>query len=176
MDDLFRILMIRTFIKQNGKQNIAHFETTEIIKPASVHSNLCAAVRFINEGNISIFINDVRLLPGQDIAFAYPIENITIDQTFFVRKEIKKTDPVVVVPTLRYLTLQKNGPYGSVMGSGHYAAGESVIIDAQPDGGYMFEKWADELGQPISTENPYSFIMPDHNLEITAWFVESIPN
>jgi len=53
---------------------------------------------------------------------------------------------------------------------GAYNAGEIVTLTAKPKDGYKFDKWIST--DFISSDNPYQFTMPSHNVEVTAHFVK----
>ncbi|SLM27926.1 exported hypothetical protein [Desulfamplus magnetovallimortis] len=42
-------------------------------------------------------------------------------------------------------------PFGEL-----YASGTNIILTATPDAGYEFVRWEDDLGTPLSTDNPYT--------------------
>ncbi|MCK9498497.1 MAG: T9SS type A sorting domain-containing protein, partial [Bacteroidales bacterium] len=53
---------------------------------------------------------------------------------------------------------------------GYAAEGETISIIAEANAPYQFAYWTfDNI--MVSTENPYEFIMPDHDLNITAHFI-----
>jgi hypothetical protein len=43
--------------------------------------------------------------------------------------------------------------------SASYADGSSVTLEATPESGWTFNRWVDDLGNPLSTANPYTFTM-----------------
>ena len=59
---------------------------------------------------------------------------------------------------------------GVVAGSGLYAKGEEVTLQAEASGRYTFEAWCDPEGNRISTRNPYTMV-PEHSLSLQAVFV-----
>jgi N-acetylmuramoyl-L-alanine amidase len=59
---------------------------------------------------------------------------------------------------------------GTINGMGEYAEGQQVTLTAHPETGYAFARWEDTEGTILSTENPYSFIMPAEEINITAVF------
>ncbi len=58
---------------------------------------------------------------------------------------------------------------GSVNGAGTYQVGEEVKLTAVPSGAYRFAYWADEQGNELSTNNPYTFNI-EENLTVIANF------
>jgi hypothetical protein len=75
------------------------------------------------------------------------------------------------VPEIFNLTLLANPEEGGeVEGAGEYEAGEDVEVTATANDGWMFVNWTDELGDPLSSEATYAFVMPETDLEITANF------
>jgi len=63
---------------------------------------------------------------------------------------------------------------GYVEGGGNFEVGENVNLEAFPYEDYSFEKWVID-GETEITENPYSFIMPAHDVEIDAVFLSAYP-
>ncbi len=59
---------------------------------------------------------------------------------------------------------------GIVTGEGNYESGDSVTLEVTPPDDYWFVKWTDANGDEVSTDNPYTFIMPATSLELTAIF------
>jgi len=59
---------------------------------------------------------------------------------------------------------------GTINGMGEYAEGQQVTLTAQSETGYEFARWEDNDGNTLSTENPYSFVMPAEEVNITAVF------
>jgi hypothetical protein len=58
---------------------------------------------------------------------------------------------------------------GTVTGTGSYEVGDLVTLEAIAEEGYVFVNWTD--GEDVvSTENPYTFIMPAEIVELTADF------
>jgi hypothetical protein len=51
-----------------------------------------------------------------------------------------------------------------------YNVGEEVYLEAEPNSGYEFQNWRVD-GAVVSTVNPYTFNMPNHDFEIIAYFV-----
>lgn len=60
---------------------------------------------------------------------------------------------------------------GTVTNDDQYNVGESVELEAYANTGYEFQNWRVD-GAVVSTEAPYIFDMPNHDIEITAHFVE----
>lgn len=54
--------------------------------------------------------------------------------------------------------------------SRNVAVNSIVSIGAIPDENYNFKEWQNNLGEVVSTENPYSFQMPDDDVSYTAIF------
>lgn len=69
-----------------------------------------------------------------------------------------------------------NNPHmpGQVTGHGHYISGERVRLRAYPNVAFDFQYWEAE-SQLVSTEKMYDFLMPGHNLQVTAVFAETDP-
>jgi hypothetical protein len=59
---------------------------------------------------------------------------------------------------------------GSVSGTGSFANGSPVSLTAMANPGFAFVSWTDDIGQIISTANPYAFNMPGTSFNITANF------
>ncbi|HNS29453.1 MAG TPA: X2-like carbohydrate binding domain-containing protein [Tenuifilaceae bacterium] len=59
---------------------------------------------------------------------------------------------------------------GWVNGTGDYIVGEEVYLQANPSVGFYFDHWEDGDGNVVSLNNPYVFMMPDHDLELIAVF------
>ena len=64
--------------------------------------------------------------------------------------------------------------YGYATGEGHYYSDEYVTIQAIPDTGYSFYCWAyrdtDDSMNILSFDNPYTFLMPNYDYELYAYF------
>lgn len=59
-------------------------------------------------------------------------------------------------------------------GNGEYSVGEEIHIEAYSNSGFTFSKWLINGSQEI-TENPYTFIMPDNDVNIKAYFLSDYP-
>lgn len=59
---------------------------------------------------------------------------------------------------------------GSVSGTGSFAEGTIVVLNAIPAEGYEFIAWLDNDGIEISTDSAYTFKMPAFALNLTAKF------
>lgn len=66
-----------------------------------------------------------------------------------------------------------NETYEDIWGS-EVLIGASVELSAIPDYGYRFVSWKNNLDEVLSTENPYSFSMPEYDIELFPLF-ERIP-
>lgn len=55
--------------------------------------------------------------------------------------------------------------------SGNYEKGSTVTLSASHNYGYRFEAWKDEVGNTLSTENPYTFTI-ENDTRITATFTQ----
>ncbi len=62
---------------------------------------------------------------------------------------------------------------GTVIGCGDYCCGEEVELSAIANEGYVFVNWTDNNLLDDNT-NPFSFIMYDTDLELTANFAENV--
>jgi hypothetical protein len=60
---------------------------------------------------------------------------------------------------------------GWVYGAYEYSPGEEVYLYAEPSYGYQFLNWRID-GAVVSSQNPYIFIMPEHDVYITAHFMQ----
>lgn len=58
---------------------------------------------------------------------------------------------------------------GSTNGQGQYNAGASCTMRATANTGYTFKEWRTNTGQPLSTDNPYTFIV-NKNQSLVAVF------
>jgi hypothetical protein len=61
---------------------------------------------------------------------------------------------------------------GWVEGGWDYMPGEEVYLYAEANYGYNFQNWRID-GTVVSSSNPYVFIMPNHDVDISAHFIES---
>jgi hypothetical protein len=59
---------------------------------------------------------------------------------------------------------------GEVSGAGDYEVGEMVEVNAIANEGWGFLNWTNTLGMIVSTDELYSFIMPDDDLTLNANF------
>jgi uncharacterized repeat protein (TIGR02543 family) len=62
---------------------------------------------------------------------------------------------------------------GTVQGVGSFAVGAEVNLEAIADDEYVFYSWGDGEGEEVSKSNPYSFAMPNRELELIANFFRS---
>ena len=60
---------------------------------------------------------------------------------------------------------------GWVDGDWEYEPGEEVELTANANWGYEFVQWEDMEGVVVSTDNPYTFIMPQDDVNLVARFV-----
>ncbi len=98
--------------------------------------------------------------------YSMPAANTTLVANF-------TEDPVV--PETYTLTLQANpGDGGTVSddtGAGPYEAGDSVDVSAEAAEGYTFDSWTVD-GEEVSTNESFSYIMPDADTTLVANFTE----
>ena len=71
-------------------------------------------------------------------------------------------------PDTAIVTLSKGTGISSVSGDGSKTIGSSVSISATVSPGYTFSKWTNSSGTEISTNNPYTFTMPNSDVSYTA--------
>ena len=62
---------------------------------------------------------------------------------------------------------------GTAEGAGYYAVGSPVTLAAAAAAGYEFYNWCDGEGTEVSKSNPYTFTMPNRNVELVANFFRS---
>lgn len=67
-----------------------------------------------------------------------------------------------------------NGGTVSGVGNGVYEYGQTCTLTANANDGYEFEKWTDNSGNTVSSQNPYSFTVTD-NRQLVAHFNELPP-
>lgn len=112
-----------------------------------------------------IIINPDQSIAEQDI---WPINNSIL------RNKVTQHGGIPSdcnVPEIFNLTLVANPEEGGELtGEGEYEAGKDVEVTATANDGWMFVNWTDELGDPLSSEATYTFVMPETDLEITANF------
>ena len=63
---------------------------------------------------------------------------------------------------------------GSISYPLHPKSGTEVTVRATPKENYGFEGWYDEQGQLVTTDNPYVFTMPEHDVTLNARFVDNL--
>ncbi len=63
---------------------------------------------------------------------------------------------------------------GTVTGDGTYNMGDEVTLEATPNEGYAFDHWADEADNALTDDPVYTFIMPQNNVLLTAYFQEDV--
>jgi len=70
-----------------------------------------------------------------------------------------------------YIVSSESSPAygGEVYGEDTYSVGEEVSLYAYPNAGYQFHNWKID-GVVVSTETPYFFEMPNHDVLVTANF------
>ncbi|SLM27878.1 exported hypothetical protein [Desulfamplus magnetovallimortis] len=61
-------------------------------------------------------------------------------------------------------------PFGEL-----YASGSNITITATPDSGYEFTRWEDDLGTPLSTDNPYTLTVTS-TLAVVPIFSTAAPS
>jgi uncharacterized repeat protein (TIGR02543 family) len=67
------------------------------------------------------------------------------------------------------LSLGQDANLGKVYGGGNKDGGDEVAITAEPNPGYALDGWYEENGtEPVSTDNPYSFTMPNAHTRYEA--------
>jgi len=66
------------------------------------------------------------------------------------------------------LSLTSDSHFESLTGAGYYTVGSTVTVYATAEADYAFLNWTSEDGLVLSTENPYTFVMPSTNLTIKA--------
>ncbi len=75
------------------------------------------------------------------------------------------------VPEIFNLTLVANPEEaGELTGEGEYEAGEDVMVTATANDGWAFINWTGAMGDTLSSESTYGFVMPENDLELTANF------
>jgi len=74
-------------------------------------------------------------------------------------------------PDTYYLNLEISPQdAGFVDGADHYLAGEDVLVFAHAEQGWGFINWTDDLGDVLSEEPVFVYIMPANNVTLTANF------
>ena len=105
------------------------------------------------------------------------VENTTFDHFTYIASESTMTGTINSEGTLilkvyytrnTYTVSNKNTSYGSIIGTGSYAYGQTVTITANPNLGYEFALWYDGETQ-LSTGNTYTFTV-EKNVKLTAKF------
>ncbi|MFO7951576.1 MAG: InlB B-repeat-containing protein [Bacillota bacterium] len=105
--------------------------------------------------------------------FTMPDEDATVTAKF---EEIKETVTVNIEETVEEYVLSvssTNGGEVTVPGEGDftYEEGEGVTVTATAEDGYEFASWTED-GEEKSTEDSYTFDMPNSDLSLVAAFEE----
>jgi hypothetical protein len=80
-----------------------------------------------------------------------------------------------VVHNLNVNVISSNA--GEVIGEGSYEYNENVMLTAIPNEGYKFVNWTNTSGQVLSTNNNYSFNMPNNTYSLNANFeLKTLPS
>ena len=70
------------------------------------------------------------------------------------------------------LTLEAQPPEGGELtGGGEHQQNSVVTVSATPNDGYLFQNWRKD-GSVISIEPEFEYVMPDHDVTLTAHFIE----
>ncbi len=100
----------------------------------------------------------------------------------FIKQYSNDTLTANYIPNLYNLALIASPTEGGeVFGAGAYSYGESVAVTAVPTVGYEFMYWMNG-NDTVSFDFVYNFIMPNHNLTLTAVFeiivysITTVPN
>ncbi|MFO7953008.1 MAG: InlB B-repeat-containing protein, partial [Bacillota bacterium] len=110
-----------------------------------------------------------------DTTFTMPAKDVTVTANF---EEIEETVTANIEETEEEYTLtvsSTNGGEVTVPGEGGdftYEEGEEVTVTATAEDGYEFVSWTDEDGGEKSTEDSYTFDMPNSDLSLVAAFEE----
>ncbi len=98
--------------------------------------------------------------------YRFAIQYVSEDDYMLMLDKIEVGD----APVYAVITIVLPEGTGNVSGAGEFAEGQQVTLTAQPEQGYVFARWEDNEGNTLSTESPYSFIMPGDDIGITAVF------
>ncbi|MEG1860457.1 MAG: alpha-N-acetylglucosaminidase [Bacteroidaceae bacterium] len=106
---------------------------------------------------------------------AAPADSKTLRMVYDIQLNV--TDLPSTPPTIQVAT--NNAAMGTVdiNGMGNPSTvtiGSTVILQAQPSTGYSFDKWVDQYGRTVSTNQNYSFIPTESGL-FTAYFKKALP-
>ncbi len=78
-------------------------------------------------------------------------------------------------PTSYILTLVASPAEGGmVVGGGEFEVGETTVVSAIPNQGYLFVHWIDDASDIVSTNAAFVFTMPSSDVTLTAVFEEDI--
>lgn len=103
-------------------------------------------------------ITTTEVKAGEEYSFIMPADDVTV---------------TVTLVNAYILTLTaKPEEGGTTTGDGKYKEGDEVVISAIPAVGYEFVNWTDDDDGNafISTDNPYTFNMPEDEVNYTANF------
>lgn len=103
-------------------------------------------------------ITTIEVTAGEEYSFIMPAEDVTV---------------TVTLVNAYILTLTaKPAEVGTTTGDGEYKEGDEVVISANPAVGYEFVNWTDDDDGNafISTDNPYTFNMPEDEANYIANF------
>jgi hypothetical protein len=98
------------------------------------------------------------------------VSNVNFINTTGGQGNTARVATLTVYPKQYDLTVSaKPSADGTVSGSGTFAEGSSVTVNATPNGGHSFVDWT-ENGKMVSTSSSYTFNMPSAKVTLTAQF------
>ena len=105
----------------------------------------------------SLMLADEELSSDSVFVYTMPAQNITIKAVF---------------ASYEYMVALTSSPEhgGTVSGEGIYTVDSDVVVSATPAEYFSFIKWTDLLGNTVSEEINYNFIMPSNNIDLVAAF------
>jgi hypothetical protein len=96
--------------------------------------------------------------------------NIGFNNTTSNQGNTTRVATLIVSPKQYRLTVSAlPAAYGTVIGAGTFAEGNSVTVTGTPNGSHSFVNWT-QSGQVVSTSASYTFSMPSANTALTAHF------
>lgn len=114
--------------------------------------------------------------------FEVTLEELTPETTYYARAwasnqagasygQVRQftTQPEIIFEYVLSLSAIPTGG-GTVSGSGVYAEGFEVLLEANPHSGFIFSHWEDNEGNIISEESSFTFVMPAGNKLLRAVF------
>ena len=113
-------------------------------------------------------VNRIRYLTAVLVLLSSSISLWAQDDTFNPASPAEPGPPGDDIPMLSLLADPVEG--GTVSGAGWYSVGSKVTLRAYNKSNYVFERWANEAGETVSTESQFKYTKLTDDETLTAYF------